>query len=130
MAGAVLVGPEVPAGARLIDDLREGGIDVIAAAWVFEPERDRWRLHIVAPWPFGRDGNAYESLTPFFGFGLGKPVDRPIRLEDTVPHFPGSQYARALATLTGGTGEATRRVSDRYVEGLFFQDAIVYGRTD
>jgi hypothetical protein len=126
VAEATLVGPNVEAGAKLIDDIRRSGIKVVAAAWVLDTDRDRWRLHIAAHWPFGLDGNPYRALTEFFGLGL-RPLSRPIRLDDVAAHRPDSQYARALIRLADRDDRTVRRVSDRYVEGVFFPDAIVYG---
>ena len=122
MAEAILVGPNIDAGGRLIGDIRQRGIRSSAAAGGFDADRDRWKLHIVAPWPHGPDGNPYRALTEFFG-----PRQTSLRLDDIVAHRPNTRFAEALTRLGNEAGPAVRRVNDRYVEGVFFPEAIVYG---
>ena len=129
MVDSLVVNPEVRAGSLLISELRQSGIGVRAAAWVFDEQKNRWLLHIAAPWPHG---NVYMNLTRFFGLGIAPSaasieISRAIKLEDVVPHQPDSAYGRALAKLSEtSSGTAVLRIRDRYLEGIFFSEAIVY----
>ena len=65
MAETKLVKDQAVEGAQLIEELRRNHVEVTAACWLFDHDREDWKLYIVSP-PNNGTGDAHAKLRSAF----------------------------------------------------------------
>ncbi len=126
MAKAAPSEPTIEAGQRVLDTLRSNRVPVHAAAWVLDPDRDRWTLNVVSDWYAGTLSQPHEVLARLLsdnGILAGFPS---LDLADVVPVRRDSEMGEALVSLSPLARRSPRRLEDQFASGIFIPDAVLY----
>ena len=123
MDKTILVEKDIEEGRKLLSTLDAADIPIVAAYWLYELERNRWRLIFATP------------LVETVG---STPVYRRIRelvqagsegggaFDDVIVVSPRDRIAGALHRVPGSDRVTEFRLTDGVVNGLSVDDAYVY----
>ena len=124
MAEAILVSKDIEAGRELIDILDKSQFPVTAAAWVYYPDLEDWRLVIGSPRAVKDLQRAYMDIA----LHMDEAGDLRERLGlariKLVP--PTDALLRALGQVIRLPGLGAVRFSKNMINGVFIDDALIY----
>jgi hypothetical protein len=124
MAETVLVNSDIEAGQELVRLLDETGFPVTAAAWIYFPDVEEWRLIIRSP-------KAARNLQEAF-LEIARAMDAKGDLRNRldlarvklVP--PSDRMLEAMGKAVRISGLSTVRFSRNVVNGIYIDDALIY----
>jgi hypothetical protein len=124
MAATSLVDADIEMGRELVRILDEAGFPVTAAAWIFFPEVEEWRLVVRTP-------RAEKDLLQAFGEvarALDARGDLRSRIDlarvKLVP--PTDRMLKAIGQAVRAEGLSTIRFSRNVINGIYIDDAVIY----
>ena len=125
MAETILVNSDIDAGRELVSLLDEAGFPVTAAAWIYFPDVEEWRLVIRSP---KAATNLQEALLEL-ARAMDAKGDLRKRLDlarvKLVP--PSDRMLEAMGKVTRIiSGLSTVRFSRNVVNGIYIDDALIY----
>jgi hypothetical protein len=124
MAAAVLVDTDVEMGRELLRILDEAKFPVTAAAWIFFPDIEEWRLVVRTP---KAEKNLQQALLEFAVL-LDKRGDLRKRLDlsrvKLVP--PKDKMLAAMSSIVKVEGISSIRFSRNVINGVLIDDALIY----
>ena len=127
MVGSVLTSSLIEDGERLLRQLEADGYHIATALWVFQPERENWRLKFEIV--------EYDSVELLDLYGAVIEALRKIEVAELRPDMvsildPGSEFVSTLRTvLNTGPGIHGVRFTESVVNGKLLDDAYVYRLT-
>jgi hypothetical protein len=124
MAQAVLVDEDINAGRELVQLLDESGFPVTAAAWIYFPDIEEWRLVVGTPRASQKLQDAYLDIAVAMDArgDLRKRIDLA-RLK-LVP--PTDRMLQAMGRAVSVTGLGTMRFQRSVINGIYIDDALIY----
>lgn len=132
MDQGTLVTEEIEEGRRLIKELNDAGVPVVAAAWVKEDEGGLWYLYLVTPLvpeggdareAYGRVNEVIRAMQEPLGFD-------PFQIKVVNPSEPFGRVIRELHGRRGGKVPVRPdpgRLGDRSIEAAYIYPAAVFG---
>jgi len=124
MAETVLVNSDIEAGRELVRLLDAAGFPVTAAAWIYFPDVEEWRLVIRSP---KAAKNLQEGLLEL-ARAMDAKGDLRSRLNlarvKLVP--PSDRMLEAMGKAVRISGLSTVRFSRNIVNGIYIDDALIY----
>ncbi|MGB8398591.1 hypothetical protein [Bradyrhizobium sp.] len=124
MAAAVLVDADVEMGRELLRILDEIEFPVTAAAWIFFPDIEEWRLVIRTP---KAETNLQQALLEL-AVSLDQRGDLRKRLDlsrvKLVP--PKDKMLAAMGSVVRVDGNSTIRFTRNVINGVLIDDALIY----
>jgi hypothetical protein len=124
MAAAVLVESDVEMGRELLRILDETKFPVTAAAWIFFPDIEEWRLVIRTP---KAERNLQQALLEL-AVSLDQRGDLRKRLDlsrvKLVP--PEDKMLAAMGSVVRVEGTSNIRFSRNVINGVLIDDALIY----
>jgi hypothetical protein len=124
MAAAVLVDTDVEMGRELLRILDETNFPVTAAAWIFFPDIEEWRLIIRTP---KAEKNLQQALLEL-AVALDQRGDLRKRLDlsrvKLVP--PKDKMLAAMGSVVRVEGTSNIRFSRNVINGVLIDDALIY----
>lgn len=124
MAAAVLVDADVEMGRELLRILDETNFPVTAAAWIYFPDIEEWRLVIRTP---KAEKNLQQALLEL-AVSLDKRGDLRKRLDlarvKLVP--PQDKMLAAMGSIVKVEGISSIRFSRNVINGVLIDDALIY----
>jgi hypothetical protein len=124
MAAAVLVDTDVEMGRELLRILDEIKFPVTAAAWIFFPDVEEWRLVIRTP---KAEKNLQQALLEL-AISLDERGDLRKRLDlsrvKLVP--PKDKMLAAMSSVVRVDGSSTIRFTRNVINGVLIDDALIY----
>jgi hypothetical protein len=124
MAAAVLVESDVEMGRELLRILDETKFPVTAAAWIFFPDIEEWRLVIRTP---KAERNLQQALLEL-AVSLDQRGDLRKRLDlsrvKLVP--PKDKMLAAMGSVVRVEGTSNIRFSRNVINGVLIDDALIY----
>lgn len=124
MAEAILVNSDVEAGRELVQILDQSGFPVTAAAWIYFPDVQEWRLVIRTPKAAKNLQESYLELAR----SMDAKGDLRNRLDlarvKLVP--PTDRMLEAIGKAIRIDGLGTVRFSSNVIDGIFIDDALIY----
>jgi hypothetical protein len=124
MAAAILVDADVEMGRELLRILDEAEFPVTAAAWIFFPDVEEWRLVIRTP---KAEKNLQQALLEL-AVSLDRRGDLRRRLDlsrvKLVP--PQDKMLAAMGRVVKVEGTSSIRFSRNVVDGVLIDDALIY----
>jgi hypothetical protein len=124
MAAAVLVDTDVEMGGELLRILDEIKFPVTAAAWIFFPDIEEWRLVIRTP---KAEKNLQQALLEL-AVALDQRGDLRKRLDlsrvKLVP--PNDKMLAAMGRFIRADGISNIRFSRNVIDGVLIDDALIY----
>jgi hypothetical protein len=124
MAAAFLVDADIEMGRELLRILDETKFPVTAAAWIFFPDIEEWRLVIRTP---KAEKNLQQALLEL-AISLDKQGDLRKRLDlsrvKLVP--PKDKMLAAMGTVVRVEGTSNIRFSRNVINGVLIDDALIY----
>ena len=124
MAAAVLVDADVEMGRELLRILDEIEFPVTAAAWIFFPDIEEWRLVIRTP---KAEKNLQQALLEL-AVSLDQRGDLRKRLDlsrvKLVP--PKDKMLAAMGRVVRVDGNSTIRFTRNLIDGVLIDDALIY----
>jgi hypothetical protein len=124
MAETALVNSEIEAGTELVRLLDESGFPVTAAAWIYYPDIQEWRLVIRTP-------KAEKNLHDAF-LEMARAMDAKgdlrarLGLERLKLVPPADRMLEAMGRAVRLQGLGTVRFSKNVINGIYIDDALVY----
>ena len=123
MGATSLVGEEIAAGHNVVAALDAALIPVRAAFWIYDEDKDIWKLWIATP-------QAGEDLQKAFirvSKVLSAVTDRPVldlsRIKLVTPDDP---MVRAIGSVLDVKGLSDVRFKSNIVNGIYIADALIY----
>lgn len=124
MAETILVNDDIEAGSELVRLLDETGFPITAAAWLYFPDVEEWRLVIRTP-------RAAEDLQRAY-LDVARAMDAKGNLRSRlnlariklVP--PTDRMLEALGSVVRASGLNSIRFSRNVVKGIYIDDALIY----
>jgi hypothetical protein len=124
MATTALVSTDVEMGSELLKVLDEAAFPVTAAAWIYFPDDDEWRLVIRTPKVEKDLQGALRELAAV----LDAKGDLRTRLDlsrvKLVP--PKDKVLAAMASMVRVDGISNIRFSRNVINGMLIDDALIY----
>jgi hypothetical protein len=124
MAETSLVDSDVEAGRELLNLLDGSGFPVTAAAWIYFPDIEEWKLLIRTP---RAAENLIEALHELASV-MDQHGDLRQRLSlsriKLVP--PTDRMLQAIGKTMNVTGSDAIRVNKNVVDGMYIDDALIY----
>lgn len=124
MAAAVLVDADVEMGRELLRILDETKFPVTAAAWIYFPDIEEWRLVIRTP---KAEKNLQQALLEL-AVSLDERGDLRKRLDlsrvKLVP--PKDKMLAAMGSIVKVEGISSIRFSRNVINGVLIDDALIY----
>ena len=124
MAETILVNSDIEAGRELVRVLDESGFPVTAAAWIYFPDVQEWRLVIRTPKAAGNLQQAYLELA----HAMDAKGDLRGRIDlvrvKLVP--PSDRMLEAIGKVMSVPGLGTIRFSKNVINGIYIDDALIY----
>ncbi|WP_291863389.1 hypothetical protein [Bradyrhizobium sp.] len=124
MAAAVLVDADVEMGRELLRILDETNFPVTAAAWIYFPDIEEWRLVIRTP---KAEKNLQQALLEL-AVSLDSRGDLRKRLDlsrvKLVP--PQDKMLAAMGSIVKVEGISSIRFSRNVINGVLIDDALIY----
>lgn len=124
MAAAVLVDSDVEMGRELLRILDEAKFPVTAAAWIFFPDIEEWRLVVRTP---KAEKNLQQALLELAVL-LDKRGDLRKRLDlsrvKLVP--PKDKMLAAMSSIVKVEGISSIRFSRNVIDGVLIDEALIY----
>ncbi len=124
MAETILVNSDIEAGQELVRILDQSGFPVTAAAWIYFPDVQEWRLVIRTP-------RAAENLHEAF-LDLARAMDARGDLRERIDLArlklvpPGDRMLEAMGRVIKVPGLGTVRFTRNVINGIYMDDALVY----
>ena len=124
MAETTLVNDDVRAGSELVRILDEAGFPVTAAAWIYFPDAEEWRLVIRTP-------KAAKNLQEAF-LDVARAMDAKgdLRAKLNLARIklvpPTDLLLKALGSVVSAPGLSKIRFSRNVVNGIYIDDALIY----
>lgn len=123
MGATALVNEDIAAGRAVVEALDSGGFPVAAAFWLYDSERDVWKLWIGTP-------RAVKDLQKAFmkvGEILSSTTDREVldlsRIRLVTPDDP---MVRAIGSVIHMKGLSDVRLKSNLANGIYIEDALIY----
>lgn len=124
MAQATLVDAEIEAGRDLIRMLIRKGFDVQAAAWIYNPSVEDWKLLIGSQRAQENQTAAYMDIANWLS--ANPDLDRRFDMARLKIVRPDELYLSALSKMEHLTDRADIRLTHNTVNGVYIDDALVY----
>jgi hypothetical protein len=124
MAETILVNSDIEAGQELVRILDQSGFPVTAAAWIYFPDVQEWRLVIRTP---RAAENLHEAL-----LDLARAMDAEGDLRERIDLArlklvpPGDRMLEAMGKVINVSGLGTVRFTRNVINGIYIDDALVY----
>jgi hypothetical protein len=124
MAATPLVDADIEMGRELVRILDEAKFPVTAAAWIFFPDVDEWRLVIRTP-------RAEKNLLEAFG-DVARALDAKGDLRSRIDLArvklvpPTDRMLEAIGKAVRMDGLGTMRFSRNVINGIYIDDALIY----
>lgn len=124
MAETIFVNSDIEAGRELVSLLDDAGFPVTAAAWIYFPDVEEWRLVIRSP---KAAKNLQEALLE-----LARAMDakgdlrKRLDLARVKLVAPSDRMLEAMGKVVRITGLSTVRFSRNVVNGIYIDDALIY----
>jgi hypothetical protein len=124
MAAAVLVDADVEMGRELLRILDEIKFPVTAAAWIFFPDVEEWRLVIRTP---KAEKNLLQALLEL-AISLDERGDlrKRIDLSRVKLVSPKDKMLAAMSSVVQVDGNSTIRFARNVINGVLIDDALIY----
>ena len=124
MAQAVLVNEDIDAGRDLVRLLDESRFPVSAAAWIYFPDIEEWRLVIGTPRACEKLQDAYlDMAVAMDAMGdLRKRID--LARVKLVP--PTDRMLQAMGRAVSAPGLHTIHFRKSVINGIYIDDALIY----
>ncbi len=122
---ASLTDQMIDAGARLLNDIKDTDLEVVAAFWLFFTEAGEWRLVLVSP-RIDKDGprKLYEQLSEKLYAGTDKVYG--IDIFNITFMSPSERLVGALADANRQSTLSSQRLPGIYLNGVYVEDLYVY----
>jgi hypothetical protein len=124
MATTVLVSTDVEMGSELLKILDEAAFPVTAAAWIYFPDVDEWRLVIRTP----RVEKDLQGALRELAAAMDAKGDLRTRLDlsrvKLVP--PKDKILAAMSSMVRVDGISNIRFSRNVINGMVIDDALIY----
>ena len=124
MAAAILVDSDIEMGRELLQILDEDQFPVTAAAWIFFPDVEEWRLVIRTP----KATRDLQQALLGIAISLDKRGDLRKRLDlsrvKLVP--PKDKMLAAMGSVLKVDGTSNIRFSRNVINGVLIDDALIY----
>ena len=126
MATSTLVSQEIEEGQRLIDALKEAGLSVDSALWIYAPEPETWRLMLTSPLYDDKGPlKTYEEILSVF-----REVKPELKIDWTalVAVSPKHELIQGLRQLQQhwNLNLSGKRLTNNMVNRVWIEDAYVY----
>lgn len=124
MAETIFVNSDIEAGRELVSLLDDAGFPVTAAAWIYFPDVEEWRLVIRSP---KAAKNLQEALLE-----LARAMDAKgdlrkwLDLARVKLVAPSDRMLEAMGKVVRITGLSTVRFNRNVVNGIYIDDALIY----
>ena len=130
MAAATLVAPNIEGARRLMKLMDAAGAPPRAVLWVFDPDRDAWRLWIAPSTLPGRGGAGTPPLREFYAFVAPLMVAHRGELgglDSGEVHMvePDHPAIVGLSRFVHVTDDSAVRTANNMLNGYFLPDAVV-----
>jgi hypothetical protein len=124
MAETILVNSDVEMGGELVRTLDEANFPVTAAAWIYFPDLEEWRLVIRTP----KAGKNLQEALVEVARALDAKGDLRQRIDlarvKLVP--PGDRMLQAIGKTIRVDGLSPVKFSRNVINGIFIDDALIY----
>ena len=124
MAETVLVDDDIKAGSELVRILDEDGFPVTAAAWIYFPDVEEWRLVIRTPKAAKDLQEAYLEVARAMDAKGNLRAKLNLSKVKLVP--PTDRMLQALGSVVRASGLNSIRFSRNVVNGIYIDDALIY----
>lgn len=124
MAETALVNSDVEEGRELVKILDDSDFPVTAAAWIYYPDIEEWRLVIRTP-------KAEKNLQEAF-LELARTMDAKGDLRERIDLArvklvpPSDRMLKAIGTVVKVAGLGPIRFSRNVIDGILIDDALIY----
>lgn len=123
MGATALVSEDIAAGHTVVEALDLAGFSVAAAFWLYDSERDTWKLWIGTPHA-GKDlQRAYMKVSEILSANSDRAVLDLPRIKLVRPDDP---TIRAISSVIRVKGPSGVRVRSNVANGIYIDDALVY----
>jgi hypothetical protein len=123
MGATTLVSDDISAGHAVVEALDLAGFSVVAAFWLYDSDRDIWKLWIGTP-RAGKDLQlAYMKVREILAAKNNGAVLDLARIKLVQPDDP---TIRAVGSLIRVKGISDVRLKSNLVNGIYIEDALVY----
>ena len=128
MDKAALVDQNIDAGRRLREKLDGANFPAFATLWLYSADLDEWRFLIASPIVDDKGPSAaYKKLQALFRKSEAGHISPAISLRNTKIVSPASEITLLLGkAINTGSGITNIRFSGNTVNGVFFEDALIY----
>jgi hypothetical protein len=124
MAENQLVDADIKAGQDFIQLLDANGFDVKAAAWIYYPDIEGWKLLIGSPRATKDLSAAYYDAAVLISADKG--LDEQLDLARVKIVKPDEAFLDALGKVVRVEGLSTVRFTHNTFNGVYIDDALVY----
>jgi hypothetical protein len=123
MAATALVNEDIAAGHAVVEALDARGFPVAAAFWLYDSERDVWKLWIGTP-RAGKDlQGAYIKVSEILSASSDRAAFDLARIRLVRPDDP---TIRAVGSVMRVEGISDVRLKSNLANGIYIEDALVY----
>lgn len=124
MATPILVSSDIDMGRDLIEILDKAGFPVTAAAWIYSPDIEEWRLRIRTPRAEKDLLGALREIASVTDAQGDLRVRLDLSRVKLVP--PKDKLLAAMGSMVNVTGISNVRFSRNVINGILIDDALIY----
>ncbi len=124
MAEAPLVKDDIELGAKLVSALDQAGFDVKAAAWIFFPDTDMWKLVIASESASSNLRDAFIAVARVLDSGDAELKGFDLSRISIVP--PDNKMFAAMGSVMSVQGVSPVRFTHNFINGVYIDDALIY----